>query len=487
MAPTFTPLIINGQDVSTSTQATFEVRNPFSRQVVGVSASASSEICKAAIESAVNAFKAWETSPSERRDVFLRAANIVTTDVYREKIKKAMQEETAATDYWCHYNWVGAASYLRAISGFVNELRGTTFTSGIVPGARVETHRRAMGVILAIAPWNAPFTLSLRAVAVPLICGNTVILKSSEYSPRSQILLVELFREAGIPKGVLSYLSMSKETAPALTAELIAHPSVRKINFTGSDRVGKILAMECAKNLKSCVLELGGKAPMIVLEDANIPEAAKAIAFGAMAHSGQICMSTERVIVQRGASASLLSSVRDLVKTLKAGDPVKDPTVNITALFTEASAENVLSMIREAQEAGAQLLLGDVHREGSLVKPHLMNGVKPGMRLWDRESFGPVTAFAVVDTIDEAIELANTSEYSLVSSVWTSNMYSAQRISSEVRAGYTDINGPTLHVEATISHIGLGGASGYGRFDIENFTDHRVVVTHPMGRQYPIP
>jgi acyl-CoA reductase-like NAD-dependent aldehyde dehydrogenase len=146
--PPFTPLYIGGQKTSSSEGSTYEVRNPFSGQVVGVSASASSGDCKAAIESAAHAFKTWEsTSPSERRDIFLRAADLIALDVYREKIKQAIQEETACVDYWCNYNWAGAANYLRVISGFVNELRGGTFPSGTVPGARVETHRRAMGVM----------------------------------------------------------------------------------------------------------------------------------------------------------------------------------------------------------------------------------------------------------------------------------------------------------------------------------------------------
>lgn len=170
----FTPLFINGQEVSTDAQAAFEIRNPFSGQVVGISASASSEDCKTAVESAANAFKTWEhTSASERRDVFLRAADIVATDVYREKVKKAMQEETAAVDYWCHYNWSGAANFLRVISGFVNELRGTAFPSGIVPGARVETHRRAIGVMFVFFHlYVGGFAHFLQSCHCPLECST---------------------------------------------------------------------------------------------------------------------------------------------------------------------------------------------------------------------------------------------------------------------------------------------------------------------------
>ncbi|KAF8056650.1 Aldehyde/histidinol dehydrogenase [Lyophyllum atratum] len=390
MAP-YTPLFIDGQWVPSSTNATFDVVNPASGQVVGQSASASSGDCKAAVDAAAKAFETWEhSSLAERRAVLIKAAELVATDRYKAKITETTQTETAAMDYWCNFNWYVANNTLLTAAGLVNELGGQTLPSA-VPGAKLEVHRRAMGVILSIAPWNAPFTLTLRAIAIPIICGNTVVLKSSEYSPRSQAVAVELLHEAGLPKGVLNYVSMSREAAPAFTAELIAHPKVRKINFTGSDRVGRIIAIEAAKHLKPCILELGGKAPVVVLEDADIAEAAKAIVSGAMAHSGQVCMSSERIIVQRGAAKRLISAVSALCVGLTAGDPATDPQVRLGALFTVGSAENVVEAIREAVDAGAYLKLGNLRREGAVVQPHLLYGVKPGMKLWDRESFGPGT------------------------------------------------------------------------------------------------
>jgi len=339
-----------------------------------------------------------------------------------------------------------------------------------------------MGVIFGIAPWNAPFVLTIRAIAIPLICGNTVVLKSSEFSPRSQSLAIQLFHEAGLPNCVLNYVSMSRDSAPELTAQIIAHPLVRKINFTGSDRVGRIIATEAAKHLKPTVLELGGKAPAVVLNDASITDAANTIVFGAMLHSGQICMSTERVIVQSGAAEPLIAQMQSLCQSLTAGDP---KTSKIGPLFTQGSAENVVGMISEARKAGAEVLLGDVVRDGAVVRPHIVKGVKPGMRLWERESFGPVISVAVVDTPEEAVELANATSYSLSASLWTNDMYLAQRIAPLIRAGYTNVNGPTFHSEPLVSVAGLGGSSGYGHFGIDDFTDKRVVTTWPLGREYP--
>ncbi|KAJ7042781.1 Aldehyde/histidinol dehydrogenase [Mycena alexandri] len=487
MAP-FTPLFIDGQQVPASDNGTFNVYNISTSTVVGISASASSADCTAAVEAAGRAFKTWEkTTPYARRDIFLKAADLASSAGWRDLIIQATMEEMNSSLAWAAGQHMEAAPLIRTIASFANDLTGKTFMSSSVPGLQCVMEQRAMGVIFGIAPWNAPFGLTLRALATPIMCGNTVVIKSSEYSPRTQALAVQLFHEAGLPNGVVNYISMSRESSPALTAQIIAHPLVRKINFTGSDRVGRIIATEAAKHLKPTVLELGGKAPAVVLDDASIPDAAKAIVFGAMLYSGQICMSTERVIVQRKAAEPLIAQIKSLTASLTATDMQGESSKNakLGPLFTEGSAENVIAMLTEAQAAGTELLLGDLARQGAVVQPHLVKDVKPGMRLWDRESFGPVIAFAVVDTPEEAVELANASEYSLSASLWTCDMYLAQRIAPLIRAGYTNINGPTVHAEHIVSIAGLGGSSGYGHFGIDDFTDKRVVATHPLGRQFP--
>ncbi|KAF8346452.1 Aldehyde/histidinol dehydrogenase [Amanita rubescens] len=483
MAP-FTPLFIDGKQVHAKHGGTFEVRNPYSGQVVGTSASAISEDGIAAVEAAGKAFPAWQQkSPAERRDIIFKVADLWQSDKYKQKVTQAIPEETAGSNSWAIFNWISPTLLLRAVS--LDKFKAEFFPSALVPGAQVIAHRRAMGVIFSIAPWNAPITLAFRAVITPILAGNTVVLKSSEYSPRCHSIVIEAFQEAGLPDGVLNFVSCSRENAPTLTADIIAHPLVRKITFTGSDRVGRVIATEAAKYLKPCVLELGGKSPIVVLNDANIAEAAKAVVFGALAFSGQVCMSTERVIVQSGVAQPLLERVRALCETVKAGDP-NDPSAGISALFSDASAENVLNMIREAQEQGGQVLYGDLQRQGSLVQPHIVTDVKPGMRLWQRESFGPVIAFAVANTVDEAIDLANNSEYSLSAALWTSDRFAALNLAPRIRAGYVNINGPTIHTEPDPGLMGLGGSSGYGRFDIEAFTDKCVMIVHPPGRQFPL-
>ncbi|PCH35810.1 aldehyde dehydrogenase, partial [Wolfiporia cocos MD-104 SS10] len=482
MSIPFVPLYINGQAKPASTDAAFDVHNPYSNEVVTRAASASRQDCQDAVAAAVQAFRSWEHSLlAERRDIFLKAADLLRTERYKTKVLAAMTEEICSVEFLANFNVEIATGMLRYVAGMITELKGETFPS-VKRGGHVIAQRRAQGVVLGIAPWNSPLVLSIRAMALPIICGNTVILKTSEVSPRVHYTVAELFEEAGLPHGVLNLVHMSREDAPARTAEIIAHPAVRSINFTGSDRVGRILAAEAAKYLKPCVLELGGKAPAVVLEDADIQTAARAITSSALLHSGQICMSTERVIVSRKVSEALTKAIVAEFSKFKSGGPGE----RIAAQFTAGSAEGIVSLLREAQAGGAKILLGNVSREGAVVQPHVVAGVKPGMRLWDRESFGPVTIIAEFDSIDEAIDLANATEYSLVGSVWTKDLNNAMDVAMRVRAGCMNVNGPTIHVEDAREHVGLGGASGYGTFSVESFTDVRMIVIHPSSpTSYP--
>ncbi|KAH9940869.1 aldehyde dehydrogenase [Epithele typhae] len=480
MSPPFTPLFIDGEWRPASTGATFDVLNPLTGEVVGTSAAASAADCAAAVDAAQRAFDGvWgATSPSARRDLVLRVADLLATEKYRDKIVEAGNAETCTTEDMLGSAWHGQIAYLRGHAGFSSIPMGETFPSAI-PGGRVFMKRAPYGVVFGIAPWNAPINLTIRAIVVPILCGNTVVIKCSEDSPRTQAIVIELFEAAGLPKGVINYISTSREDAPARTAEIIAHSMVRKISFTGSDRVGRIIAMEAAKHLKPTVLELGGKSPVVILADADVPRAARAVASSTLLNSGQICMSTERVIIQRGAAPAFLDDLAAIFKQVSAGD-VSTPYAGarIGALFSEASAENVVALLKDAAAEGAKILVGDASRQGPLVQPHIVTEVKPGMRIWDRESFGPVVIVAVVDTVDEAVALANASDYSLMAALWTRDIYNAFGVSEKIRSGYVNINGPTVYYEWMRSLAGLGGSSGYGYFNVDEWTQLRMSVLH---------
>ncbi|KAF4617005.1 hypothetical protein D9613_008508 [Agrocybe pediades] len=223
-----------------------------------------------------------------------------------------------------------------------------------------------------------------------------------------------------------------------------------------------------------------------VLNDANVSEAARCIVSASMTHSGQVCMATSRVIVQSGIADKLIGAIKDIVQPFKAGDVQTAQSVQMGALFSEASADNAISMVKDAQANGAEVILGDLNKNGAVIQPHLVKNVAPGMRLWDREVFGPVLSIATFETVDEAVSLANASDYSLSASVYSADVWAAKKIASRIRSGYTNINGPSIHSESIDGLVGLGGASGYGRFNIESFTHKTVIVIHPAERKLPL-
>ncbi|KAL5498738.1 hypothetical protein ACEPAH_2093 [Sanghuangporus vaninii] len=487
MASEAVSLWINGQRRLASDRSTFEVRNPLSKKVVAISASATSQDCKDAAEAAGKAFDAWERTPaSQKRTIFIEASELILTDKYKQKFAKALWDETAASNEMLGLNILaGQALFLDAASQ-ATQVKGMSFPSGASPGGHVIVQKRAHGAILSIVPWNAPVALLIRAIAIPLICGNTIVVKSSEFSPWSQEIVIELMHEAGIPPGVLNYVSVSRETSPVLTAELIGNPVIRHVNFTGSDRIGKIIAGEAAKYLKPCVLELGGKAPAVVLDDADVDLAARSITFGCLLGSGQVCMSTERVIVQRSVASTLIPALQKHFASIRAGNIHTDPSTKISPLINDGAAESVLTLLSDAQKEGAEVIVGDLKRDGAVLQPHVLSGIRPGMKAFDRESFGPVIGITTVDTVDEAVELANATDYSLTASVWTRDINRALNVGARIRAGTVAVNGSTTHSEVEIGAAGLGGATGYGKFDIQHFTVERAIVVHPERATYPI-
>ncbi|PSR88857.1 hypothetical protein PHLCEN_2v5006 [Hermanssonia centrifuga] len=382
------PLFIAGCKRSSSSGATYDVHNPANGQVIANAAAATAQDCKEAIEAAEKAFGAWQfATPGQKSVLFKKAAELVVSDSYKDKIMKAITEETGCTASWgklinvdlCH-------NVLHEACEMAYQVKGEILPSD--SGAQSFVQRLPMGVVFVISPWNAPLGLSLMTVLPPIAAGNTVVLKTSEYSPSGQLIAAELLKEAGLPDGVLNIIHTAREDSGPRVAEIIAHPAVRKIAFTGSDRVGSIIAAEAAKYLKPCVFELGGKAPAVVLNGANVEAASRAIVSGAMNHSGQMCISTERVIVQRDIAQQLIDNVKAVTSKIKAGDQSKTDA-KLSCVFNPSSAANIISMIQEAVADGAELLVGDLKAQGAFVQPHIVLGAKPGQRLWDRESFGP--------------------------------------------------------------------------------------------------
>jgi len=333
--------------------------------------------------------------------------------------------------------------------------------------------------------------LTARAIACPLICGNTVVLKPSEFSPKCQNLVIRALTAAGLPPGCLNFLPTSAERTPQVTEYAVKHPKVLRVNFTGSDRVGKIIAGWASTVLKQCVLELGGKAPVLVLDDASLDDAVEAVVFGALSNSGQICMSTERVILHSSIAKEFKEKLLQRVESLKTGNHLEEPGVSISGLFTPASAFRVLNLIRAAVEGGAKLLAGDLEITGpnrTILSPHILEEVKPEMDIARVETFGPVIILSEFDTDEEAITAANSSDFSLCASVFSRDIMRALDVAKRVRAGSCHVNGPTVYVEATLPNGGTGGNSGYGRFGgiagVEEFTERKIITLAKPGMKF---
>jgi acyl-CoA reductase-like NAD-dependent aldehyde dehydrogenase len=346
--------------------------------------------------------------------------------------------------------------------------------------------RQPVGVVLAIAPWNAPVILGVRSIAVPLACGNTVVFKASETCPATHRLIGSVLGEAGLGGGVVNVLTHAPQDAAAIVDALIAHPAVRRINFTGSTRVGRIVAQTCAKHLKPVVLELGGKAPLVILDDANLGDAVNAAAFGAFLNQGQICMSTERILVNEIVADEFCEEFVKKVASLPTGDPRQGKAV-FGSVIGASTVERVQGLVKDAVAQGARVLLGG-QATGTIMPPIIVDNVTPDMEIFRQESFGPCVSITRFNSTEEAISLANDCEYGLSSAVFGRDIARALEVAKRIESGICHINGPTVHDEAQMPFGGVK-ASGYGRFGgkagVHEFTELRWITIQTTPRHYP--
>ncbi|TCA01227.1 MULTISPECIES: aldehyde dehydrogenase [Rhizobium] len=476
-------LLINGADRAASGGRTYDRIDPFTEKLASRAAAASLEDAAAAVDAASAAFGAWsKTGPGQRRAILMKAADILDSKV--GEFTQLMIEETGATAPWAGFNVMFAANILREAGAMTTQISGEIIPSD-KPGTLAMGVRQAAGVCLAIAPWNAPVILATRAIAMPIACGNTVVLKASEQCPGTHRLIATALTEAGLPAGVVNVITNAPEDAPEIVAALIAHPAVKRVNFTGSTKVGKIIAETCGRHLKPALLELGGKAPLVILDDADIDGAVNAAIFGAFMNQGQICMSTERIIVDETIADQFVAKLAARASQLPAGDPRGH--VVLGSLISLDAAKKMDELIADATAKGAKLVAGG-KRSGTVVEATLLDHVTPEMRVYSEESFGPVKPIIRVTSEEEAIRIANDSEYGLSSAVFSRNVQRAMAVAARIESGICHINGPTVHDEAQMPFGGVKG-SGYGRFGgkaaIAEFTDLRWITVEDSAQHYP--
>ena len=479
------PLLINGTDVWASNGARFERRDPLSNLPVSSAAAASTEDVHAAVSAAARAFPSWSaTGPGARRQKLLKAADCL--HAREADIVAAMTDETGATAAWARENVELGAEMLREAALMTTHVGGQIIPSDR-PGATAFALRCPVGVVAGIAPWNAPIVLGVRAIAAPLACGNTVVLKSSELCPVTQHIIGEALCAAGLGGGIVNVISNAPPDADKVVEALVAHPAVRRVNFTGSTRVGRLVAEVAARYLKPVVLELGGKAPLIVLDDADLEEAARAAAYGAFMKQGQICMATERIVVDAPVADAFVALLGERAAALVAGDPHLG-RAPLGSVIGQEAVRRIEGLVQDAVLKGARLVIGSSAR-GTLIDATVLDHVTPAMRIYDEESFGPVIAVVRVNGVEEAVRVANDTEYGLAAAVFGRDLVRALSVAQRIEAGICHVNAATFLDEPQMP---LGGvkASGYGRLGgsagIQEFTDLRWITVTGQPGDYPL-
>jgi acyl-CoA reductase-like NAD-dependent aldehyde dehydrogenase len=479
-----TYLYIDNKEQASATGATFERRNPASDAVISRGAAASVEDAVRAVASAQKAFVEWSKSgPTQRRALLLKAADEI--EARADDFVEAMSLEVGANELWARFNVMLAGNLFREAAGLATQLQGETIPSDR-PGSLSMTIRQPVGVILSIVPWNGPVVLAARAIAYPLVCGNTVVFRASETSPRTHELIAQAVLAAGFPAGALNFITNDPKDAPQVVDALIAHPAVRRINFTGSTHVGRIIAEKAGRQLKRCILELGDKSPLVVLEDANVDHAVAAGIFGAFLYQGQICMSTERIIVDEKIADEYVAKFAERATALPVGDPSKGACI-LGPVISNAAASRLKDLLDDAVSKGAKLVAGGT-ATGAMLSATVLDGVNPSMRIYSEETFGPIVSIIRAKDTEDAVRIANDTEFGLSAGVFGTDISRALDVAQRIDTGSVHINGATVNNEAQAPYGGTK-ASGFGRFDgravIDEFTELKWITIETSGQGYP--
>ncbi|KAF8672025.1 Aldehyde dehydrogenase family [Rhizoctonia solani] len=450
----------------------------------------------------------WKaTSPIERRKIFQNAARIIETR--KDDIVKLATYETTHSVAWTHVDMTLAIAALEELASAITQLTAEVVRPA--PGQEGYIFREPFGVVLGIAPWNAALTLGFRSVSNAIIGGNTAILKSSEHSPRIHNAVAQIFAEAGLPAGVLNVVHVDPRDAPKVVESMVAHPAIRKVNFTGSTPVGAKIAEMCGRHLKPSVMELGGAAPFIVLEDADIEHAVNNAIHASFTHSGMAIYLSQksnsyesvqvRFACQQSQSSCLVSNtmranlslsvllLHDSIadeflntmkgRVLKAG---QSPESAYRGLFTAQSADRVRSLINDAVAQGASLVTGSTG-SGNIIQPTILDNTPESARIVTDEIFGPAVCVIRFRDEEDAVRIANDREFGLSAAVFSTDLGRAFAIARRIESGGVHINDSTIHDYPTLPHGGWK-KSGWGRFNglegIKEFTQLKVITVNEL-------
>jgi acyl-CoA reductase-like NAD-dependent aldehyde dehydrogenase len=479
-------LLIGGKDVPATSGRTAEDLDPYTGEVYATVAAAGPEDVRRAVDAADAAFEEWAAlAPFARRAIFFKAAELL--EGRGDEVADIMAREAGGTRPWAYFNVALAANILREAAAAITAPRGEVLGTQ-KEGALSLAVREPLGVVAAFAPWNAPVILGVRAVAAPLAAGNTVVVKPSEDAPIACGLLVaDVFREAGLPDGVLNVVTNAPEDAAQIAEALISDERVRAVNFTGSTGVGRIIGEHAARHLKPAVLELGGKNAVIVLADADVDYAVDAVTFSVFMNAGQICMSGDRILVHESLAEEFARKFTAKVATLQAGDPGHPHTV-VGPLVSADAARRIAALVEDAVAKGATVLTGGGQPEGAVHPATVLTDVPEDADLYYQESFGPLCVLQTFATDDVAVAAANDTDNGLSCGIITENATHGLAVARRVRTGIVHVNDQSV-ADEPMAPFGGVKASGYGRFGgrwgIEAFSNTRWVTIAGQQAHFP--
>jgi acyl-CoA reductase-like NAD-dependent aldehyde dehydrogenase len=463
---------------------TFDDMEPFSGKIYAKIAAGSRKDMNLALTAATQAYPAWAaTMPTQRAELLFKAAAIIKRR--RSEIAQILAKETGSTISFATFQQDLLAQFLEEGAAWAYHSKGEVLQTN-VSGLFSMGVRRPLGVVASFTPWNGASILSWRTVVSPIIAGNTVVVKPSEFAPISAgLMIAEIAHEAGFPPGVINIVTHAPGDAGQMSDEIFENPNVRVINLIGGVKTAKYLAERAGKTLKRTVLELGGYNPMIILDDVDVDEAVRAATFGSFFHQGQICMNTRKIIIQRKIYQPFLEKFIARTNSLPFGDPEDHKTI-IGPLINEAAVQMVEQRIKDAVSKGAKIVAGGTH-DGPIFHPTILTDVPYDAIVSNEETFGPVVIVEAVDTPEEAVAVANRVSYGLVSSIFTKDTYKGFELAPKILHGVVNVNSPTVNEEVRAP---MGGVkdSGWGRtgpHSIEDFTDLIWINSRSTLGQYP--
>ncbi|MCS6880669.1 MAG: aldehyde dehydrogenase family protein [Oscillochloridaceae bacterium] len=451
---------IGGEFVASRSGKTYERRNPADqREVVGIFQDSNADDVNDAVAAAKAAYPGWRRVPAPRRgEILLKAAELL--QARKERYSRDLTREMGKPLFEAGGDIVEAIGMAQYAGGEGRRMHGVT-TPSELPNKFQMSIRQPIGVVGLITPWNFPMAIASWKMLPALVCGNTVVIKPGEDASVSTYNLVECLVEAGVPPGVVNIVT---GFGPSAGQPLVEHPDVPVISFTGSTEVGRLVYELGARQLKRVSLEMGGKNPLIVMDDADLDLVLQGVIWGAFGTTGQRCTATSRLIVHRNVAATLVERIVDRATRLRIGNGL-DPETEMGPLVNEEQLQRVLAYIELGQREGATLrcggarLIEGAYAHGFFVQPTVFTGVTPQMRIAREEIFGPVLSVIEVASLDEALEVANDVAYGLSASIYTRDINAACRAMHELEAGIVYINAPTIGAEI---HLPFGGVKATG-------------------------